>query len=174
MAAAAMLTAQGLRQVLLPAPRGCTCMSRAPAQLLARGLEDWCRTQLPASWESGLLVGCSVSQVWWPWPTQPSRDAWRATAAHGADLVPKALVPRRTVGGLGGAGLSRRRHSTSDAVSAVHMHNVQMPRPRSQRVPRDGPGGNGRQLKLGLPRPQALAMGAAVVPLDEAGQVGRH
>lgn len=36
MAAAAMLTAQGLRQVLLHALHGCTCMSRAAAQLLAR------------------------------------------------------------------------------------------------------------------------------------------
>ena len=85
-------------------------------------------------------------------------------------------MPCRTVGGLGGAGLSRRRHSSSDAVSVVHLHNIQMPRPRSQRVLQDGLhlGSSGRQLKLGLPRPQALAMGAAVVPLDEAGQVGKH
>ena len=80
------------------------------------------------------------------------------------------------MGGLRGAGLSRRHHSTSDAVSAVHMHNIQMPRPWSQRVLRDGLqlGSSGRQLKLGLPRPQALAMGTGMVPLNEAGQVGKH
>lgn len=85
-------------------------------------------------------------------------------------------MPCRTVGGLGGAGLWRRRQSTSDAVSAVRMSNIQMPRPQSQRVLRDGLqlGSSGRQLKLGLPRPQALAMGTAVVPLEEAGQVGKH
>ena len=88
----------------------------------------------------------------------------------------KALVPCRTVGGLGGAGLSRRRLSTPDAVSAVHMNNLQMPRSRGLRVPQDGLqlGSSGRQLKLDLPRPQALALGAATVPLEEAGQVGKH
>ena len=153
-------------------------MSRAPAQLLARSLVEWCRTQLPSSWESCLLVGCSVCQVWWPWPKRPSGDARQegSCAWCRQDLLTKALIPCRRVGGLRGAGLSRRRHSTSDAVSAVHLHNIQMPRPRSQRVLRDGLhlGSSGRQLKLGLPRPQALAMGAAVVPLDEAGQVGQH